>query len=400
MARLIFRNFWNCIAVVAACGEWLLWWWFAAPRLPLAVHAGVVLALAGLNRMAAVALEHERHHRPLARALGMGALAVGFGSFLVASALVSLGVAWTIAGGLVAWPAIAGGHAPALPLADPGFRLLGTAGATVGTLAVAWGYWRGHRTLEIERRTLVLPELPAALDGLRLVHVSDLHAGPLADRRALEDAIARIQALDPDLVCVTGDLVDSDKTDLAAWTPLLASLRARHGVFAILGNHDRDAGVERVACAIERDTAWRLLRDEAARITIDGGDLHLLGLEDRRAPALTAALPALRAAVPARGFAILLAHHPDVFDEAAAAGLPLTLAGHTHGGQLAVPLFRQMNVARLIISRRPVGWYRQDGQYLHVSAGLGVSGQRIRLGMPREITEITLVRAAAAPGRQ
>jgi len=100
--------------------------------------------------------------------------------------------------------------------------------------------------------------------------------------------------------------------------------------------------------------------------------------------------------VPPGGFAVLLAHHPDVFDEAAAAAVPLTLAGHTHGGQLAVPFLPQLNVARLMISRRSVGWFRQDGQYLHVSAGLGVSGQRVRLGVPCEITEITLARSLAA----
>jgi predicted MPP superfamily phosphohydrolase len=259
-----------------------------------------------------------------------------------------------------------------------------------------YGYWRGHRAVEIERRTLVLPTLPAGLDGLRIVHVSDLHVGPLSDRAALEDAFARVAALDPDLVCVTGDIVDSAKTEIPAWTPLLAGLRARHGVFAILGNHDRDAGVERVAAAILRDTPWRLLRDAIATLDLGTARLYLLGLEDRRVPSITDRLPSLLARVPGGGFAILLGHHPDVFDEAAAAGIPLTLAGHTHGGQLAVPYFPQLNVARFMISRRSVGWFRQDGQYLHVSAGLGVSGQRVRVGMPCEITEITLARPAEA----
>ena len=120
--------------------------------------------------------------------------------------------------------------------------------------------------------------------------------------------------------------------------------------------------------------------------------MHLLGLEDRRPPHVTAHLHDLLAPLPSGAFAVLLAHHPEVFDESAAAGVPLTLAGHTHGGQLAVPYFPQLNVARFMITRRSVGWYRQDGQYLHVSAGLGVSGQRVRVGVPCEITEITLAR--------
>lgn len=392
LARLVFRNFWNFIALLAALSEWLLWWWFVEPRVPVAAHLAAVALLLGCNRLAAVALEHEKHRRPVVRALGMGTLAVGFGSFVVAGSVAALALVWSVIGGLVALPAAAGGAASALPLADPGFRLLGGAGAIASAGVMLYGYWRGHRTLEIERRTLVLPALPPGLDGLRIVHVSDLHVGPLTDRAALTDAFARVVALDPDLVCVTGDIVDSAKTDLQAWTPLLATLAARRGVFAILGNHDRDAGADRVARAIARDTGWRLLRDTVATVDVDGARLHLLGLEDRRPPCTTDRLPALVAHVPAGGFAVLLAHHPDAFDEAAAAAIPLTLAGHTHGGQLAVPYFPQLNVARFMISRRSVGWFRQDGQYLHVSAGLGVSGQRVRVGMPCEITEITLAR--------
>jgi hypothetical protein len=343
------------------------------------------------NRLATVALERERHRQPLLRALGMGAVAIGFGSFAVTGVLVGLAASWTLLAGFVAGPAVAGGFAT-LPLADPRFQYVSGVSATAGALVMLHGYWRGHRALAIERHTLSFSTLPAGLDGLRVVHLSDLHVGPLADRRALAEALARVNALAPDVVCVTGDIVDSPKTEIAAWLPLLATLRARLGVFAILGNHDREAGADRVAVAIENGTNWRLLRDAVASMAVGTSRLHLLGLEDRPLTFLTDRLPALLAAVPSDGFPILLCHHPDVFDDAAAAALPLTLAGHTHGGQLAVPGLPQLNVARWMISPRSVGWFRQDGQYLHVSAGLGVSGQRVRVAMPCDITEITLVR--------
>ena len=396
MARLVFRNFWSFIALTAALSEWFLWQWFAQPRATPATNLAILTVLLLYNRLAAVALEHERHRRPVARALGMGVLALGFGSFVVAGSIALLGVAWAAVGGLIAWPAAAGGAAPSLPLTEPGFRILSSVGAAMSGSAMLYGYVRGHRALEIERRTLVLSALPAGLDGLRIVHVSDLHVGPITDRAALGEALARVNALDPDVVCVTGDIIDSAKADIDHWMPLLATLRARHGVFAILGNHDRDAGSEQVASALRRATHWRLLRDEVAVLDIAGERLQLLGLEDRRPPDATAHLPGLLAAVPPGGLAVLLAHHPDVFDEAAAAAVPLTLAGHTHGGQLAVPFFPQLNVARFMISRRSVGWFRQDGQYLHVSAGLGVSGQRVRVGVPCEVTEITLARSLDA----
>jgi len=174
VARFVFRNFWSFIALVAALSEWLLWWWFGGLRGTFTFHVAVLAFLVGFNRLAAVALEQEKHRRPLARALGMGALAIGFGSFVVADrwpGWVSCGSSWAGSSPGRPRPGRRGGA----PLSDPGFRLVGAGGAVASGLAMLYGYWRGHRALEIERRTLVLPALPAGLDGLRIVHVSDLH---------------------------------------------------------------------------------------------------------------------------------------------------------------------------------------------------------------------------------
>jgi predicted MPP superfamily phosphohydrolase len=164
----------------------------------------------------------------------------------------------------------------------------------------------------VTRLAVPLTDLPAALAGFRVVHVSDFHLGPLADRAAVREALDRIAALDPDVVCVTGDIVDSPAADIDAWIPELARLRARHGVFAILGNHDRHAGTERVAAALRRWTGWRLLRDEVATVEVDGARLHLLGLEDRREAEATDGLATLVAQAPPGEPAILLAHRPSV----------------------------------------------------------------------------------------
>jgi hypothetical protein len=396
MARFIFRNFWSFLALTAAASEWALACWFLGRSPSLAAHgAGIVLLALG-NRLAAVAIEQERHRRPVTRALGVGALAVGFSAFVVAGTLLGLAAGWTLLSGFVAGPAVAG-NLGAGPLAEAGFRWLGTLGAAAGGFVMFHGYVRGHRRLRIRRRALALPALPPALDGFRIVHLSDLHVGPLADRRALAAAIERVNALAPDVVCVTGDIVDSAKTDVAAWLPLLAHLHARLGVFAILGNHDREAGADRIAEALAAGTSWHVLRDATHVLQVGDARLRVLGLEDRPASSLGVHLPALVASIEPGDVPILLCHHPDVFDEAAAAAIPLTLAGHTHGGQLAVPGLPQLNVSRLLITARSVGWFRQDGQYLHVSSGLGVSGQRVRVGMPPEVTDITLRHAPAEP---
>src|SRR5262249_14402885 len=150
------------------------------------------------------------------------------------------------------------------------------------TAAVGYGYVWGYRRLVVTRLVAPLPALPAPLAGIRIAHVSDLHLGPLADRDAVRDALDRVVALDPDVVCVTGDVVDSPATDLDAWIPELPRLRARRGVCATLGTPARHAGAERVAVALRRWTGWRVLRDEVATVEIAGARLHLLGLEDRR----------------------------------------------------------------------------------------------------------------------
>src|SRR5206468_10749038 len=129
--------------------------------------------------------------------------------------------------------------------------------------------------------------------------------------------------------CLTGDLVDSPATDLDAWMPELARLTARHGVFAVLGNHDRRTGADRVAAALARWSGWRLLRDEVATIEVAGARLHLVGLEERPEGQAADALPDLVARVPGGEPFVVLAHRPSVLPVAAAVGVPLVLAGHT-----------------------------------------------------------------------
>ena len=172
--------------------------------------------------------------------------------------------------------------------------------------------------------------------------------------------------------------------------PELARLTARHGVFAVLGNHDRRAGADRVAAALARWSGWRLLRDEVATIEVAGARLHLVGLEERPEGRAADALPDLVARVPGGEPFVVLAHRPSVLPVAAAVGVPLVLAGHTHGGQLAVPGVPRLNVARLLRLGFEAGCYARDGTLLYVNRGLGTSGQRLRIGVPREISVLTL----------
>jgi len=161
-------------------------------------------------------------------------------------------------------------------------------------------------------------------------------------------------------------------------------------VFAVLGNHDRRTGADRVAAALARWSGWRLLRDQVATIEVAGSRLHLVGLEERPEGRAADALPDLVARVPGGEPFVVLAHRPSVLPVAAAVGVPLVLAGHTHGGQLAVPGVPRLNVARLLRLGFEAGCYARDGTLLYVNRGLGTSGQRLRIGVPREISVLTL----------
>ncbi len=397
LGRVVFVRFWTTLALQTTIAEWILWCWWMGPPQRVWVHFVTLTALFAANRVACEAFEQERHRAPLQHWVGGTVLAVGTVMTASAVALTVMAAGWSLVDMLVALPAQAGAiETPSGGHLGPGFRLVAMPAIVITTVAMAYGYVFGHRQLTVTRLDVPVPGLPAALDGLRILHLSDLHLGPLADRAGLRDAIARANALDADLICVTGDVVDSPRADLDAWLPELAALRARHGVYAILGNHDLRLPPAEVAAAIERAAGWHVLRDDLATVRIGDASLYLLGLEDRPVAHGPGPIDALLARVPAGETALAMIHQPGHFPNVATTGIPLVLAGHTHGGQLAVPGMPRLNVARVLMTRFDAGTFVQGRSTLHVNRGLGVSGQRVRVGAPREITVVTLASAPAA----
>ncbi len=393
--HLLFSQFFMLLALAGGVSQWLLVCWLAGPfglAVPGWVHVAAPLSFALANRLATLRMDAERDGSLVDRG-SRALLASAFTAIAGAGTLVAFTAAWLALTSLGVFASDAGATVATLvtPAFDPGFRIVATTAMVLAGGAVAHGYVWGQRALGVTHVPVPIAGLPSALTGLRIVHLSDLHLGATLDRDALRTALAEVRALDPDLVLVTGDIADNPATDLDAWMPELACVTARHGVYAILGNHDRHAGAERVAAAIARYTRWQLLRDRVATLTIDGARLHLVGLEDRRRAQAADALPTLLAQVPAGEPAVLLAHRPSVFPVAAALGVSLTLSGHTHGGQVAVPGLPWLNPARLLMTAYDVGTFRRDGSVLHVSRGLGTSGQPVRIAVPREIAVVSLV---------
>jgi hypothetical protein len=267
-------------------------------------------------------------------------------------------------------------------------RATSGAAAVAGTLAVARGVANARGEHIIERIEVTLPGLPRALDGFRIVQLSDLHVGLTIAQDFVQRVVDRANALQPDLFVLTGDLVDGKVHELRDDIAPLAQLRARHGVYAITGNHEYYSGADVWVAHIET-LGIRFLRNQRVSIGDDNASFDLAGIEDRSAHHYAGHRADLHAALagrdPNRGI-VLLAHQPRQAHQAAALGLPLVLSGHTHGGQIwPWHLLVWIQQGGLISGR-----YQLQATTLYVNRGCGYVGPPVRLGAPLEIAEITL----------
>jgi uncharacterized protein len=264
---------------------------------------------------------------------------------------------------------------------------------TVGASAIAL---RQLNDFRIRRFRIDVLGLPPELDGLTIAQVSDIHVGRFTSGRVLDRMVEVTNGLQADLLLLTGDLINDALADLDYGLDLVRKMRARFGVFLIEGNHDlieNAAEFERrvKACGIP------FLLDESAIVSIRGIPLQLLGLSwtrtlgEGRDKAIGAAVNSLLTQRQPDAFPILLAHHPHAFDAAAAAKIPLTLSGHTHGGQLM--LSEQLGFGPAMF-RYWSGLYRRGASQLVVSNGVG-NWFPLRVNAPAEIIHITLRQAEA-----
>ncbi|MFB5267190.1 metallophosphoesterase [Paenibacillus enshidis] len=264
------------------------------------------------------------------------------------------------------------------------------AAAAVGTAAVAGGYaavWEPGN-LEITQFTLQLPRLPASFNDMRVFHFSDMHLGFFKDENDMQHIASVISGMKPDMICFTGDIVDDYAESMASSVPILNSLHAPLGKFVILGNHDY-RGIPEGVEALYKKTGFTLLKNEHHVIHKDGQSIAVVGLEDifLSTPDPEAALQGL----PDGMFKLLLMHEPDYADTAVSYGFDIQLSGHTHGGQVRIPLFGA--VLPPPGGRKYVhGLYRvgADAMPLYVSRGVGMTHLPIRVLCRPEVSLITL----------
>lgn len=264
--------------------------------------------------------------------------------------------------------------------------------ATLGATVVGLVQLQGFRVRHI---TVPLPDLPPGLDGLTIAHVADTHVGRLTRGPILHRLTDAVNAMRPDLIAFAGDLINYHDADLPEAIAMLRRFDPAVPLFIIEGNHDVIVNRETFRDAV-RGAGFRLMLDEAQTLTLTGrftGErLRLLGISWRNeAEDQARALLQREAAagtLHTRGFPILLAHHPHTFDPAAAFGVPLTLSGHTHGGQL---MLAPGIGAGPLMFRYWTGLYQRGRSSLVVSNGVG-NWFPLRTGAPAELVRVTLRR--------
>jgi predicted MPP superfamily phosphohydrolase len=260
-------------------------------------------------------------------------------------------------------------------------------GATSGAVGVG-GMANVFRGFEVRRVRVPLARLPASASGYRIVQLSDVHVGPTIGRGFVEAVVRETNALAPDMIVITGDLVDGTVDQLREHVEPLRELRAKDGVFFVTGNHEYYSGADAWIAHL-RTLGIRVLRNERVAI---GDAFDLAGVDDASAARM---LPhhgqdvagALSGREPSRAV-VLLAHQPKALPHALAADVDLQLSGHVHGGQM-VPFNWLARLDQPLIA----GLHRVGNTWAYVSTGTGYWGPPMRVGSGAELTHIELVSA-------
>lgn len=357
---------------------------YAAWRLTSSHLAGVLLALpfvlVWLVPVVYWVYERENHTRADDLLHATSYLAMGWLNFVLLLSLARDALLW-----------LSAGAAPSLHAG------LGAAGAAVvywgAAVALGVGALAALRGPHVRHVEIPLADLPTEWEGLRIVQISDLHVGPTIGAAYVRRVVEMSNALAPDLVALTGDIVDGTVARLAQDVAPLADLTAKEGIFLVLGNHDYYSGAvpwvkqfEALGLQVLRNE-YRLFERGVVRLVVGGVTdpaAHLDVPPQLPQPALAAA-PEVGPAVR-----LLLAHHPKLAPLAEQAGFDLQLSGHTHAGQF----FPWTLAVRLVHGPHVAGLSRHGRLWVYVSAGTGTWGPPVRLGTRPELTLLRLVRAA------
>jgi predicted MPP superfamily phosphohydrolase len=240
----------------------------------------------------------------------------------------------------------------------------------------------------VEKIDIFIQGLPSALEGFRIVQISDIHYYPFTKLELVDRAVQMANELQPDLVLLTGDYVWHEVEAIFDMMPSLARLKARYGVYANLGNHDLWTDV-RVVTQAFREIQMPLLVNQGLPISVGSDSLYIASLDDGWSgkPDLSAAMQNRPDGAPT----VLLMHEPDLADEYSQdPRINLQLSGHSHGGQIRFPLMGAL-IYPYLSWKYPIGLYNINGMWLYTNRGLGTTNIPLRVNCAPEITELTLL---------
>lgn len=269
--------------------------------------------------------------------------------------------------------------------------------------AAGYGLLYGRLDVQITRLRIALTRLPESFEDFRIALLSDFHISPFMTGDDIRRCTTIANGLEPDLVVLIGDFLGDDPTAEGAVVEALSALKARFGVFGCLGNHEIYTETEDSITRLFSAQGIRILRQERAALELHGAMLNLIGVDYQTVPhsrdhgghVVDRYLSGSEELVMPEMVNILLSHNPNTFDRAAELGIDLTLAGHTHGGQLSLDfVHRSLSLASIQTPYVGGRYAKPGGQQLYVSRGIGTTGLPIRFGSPPEIALLQLVRKA------
>ena len=245
---------------------------------------------------------------------------------------------------------------------------------------------------EVITTTIAIPHLPEQFKGFRIGMMSDIHSSVFMNKEDMDGYVSAMNALNTDLIVVTGDFVNSQTEEVYQFSEAFANLKSPNGVYGCLGNHDYFAkDVELVAKKVD-ECGVKLLRNDAIKIEKDNSFINLIGVDDigrnvKPDEYMTRALSSVKNEQPK----ILLCHKPYYFSNAENLGIDLTLSGHTHGGQIVFGKVDGTPISfAAFFSKYVAGLYSLGKSQLYVNKGIGSVGIPIRINCPPELTVITL----------
>lgn len=287
----------------------------------------------------------------------------------------------------------------------------GTAAVAAPFIAGAYGLLYGRLNLETTHQQIHLSRLPKVFDGFRIVQLSDVHIGPFMGEDEIRKYVRIANSLKPDLVALTGDYVIFDPSVCSAVVNALSGLRAPYGVFGCLGNHDAWTESEDELTDLFHRAGFRMLRQQNVPIQASGESFNLIGIDFASSRGMSAGtghmssrrLEGMERLLAPHTANVLLSHNPETFPRAAQMGIDFSLAGHTHGGQLALEFISPELAPSRLMTRFVAGWFQKPGGQLYVNRGIGTIAAPMRIGAPPEITVYQLVSgspqvSASTPG--